>query len=155
MRENEDLLPAVLDLAKLFGVMAAHFRPAQIGGRWTTAVQGDGAGYPDLTLCGSRTIFRELKTDIGKLRPDQEVWFAALLASGADVDVWNESDLRSGRIEHELRSIRPRPSGVIVAREPSSRRAVSRNRKPSGLAVRPATTWKEVADRQREKRESR
>jgi hypothetical protein len=41
-------LRQVLDLAKLRGWRTAHFRPAQTSRGWRTAVQGDGAGFPDL-----------------------------------------------------------------------------------------------------------
>ena len=72
----------IIDLARLFGWKAAHFRPALTQrGRWVTAVQGDGAGFPDLVLVHrgkGRVIFVELKTQIGKLSEKQEQWLDAL-----------------------------------------------------------------------------
>jgi hypothetical protein len=38
------------------------------------------------------TVFRELKRDKTKLEPDQEEWGKALVASGADWDVWRPRD---------------------------------------------------------------
>jgi hypothetical protein len=58
-------------------------------------------GYPDLHLvhvAGHRTIFRELKTETGRLSPDQRVWLDALTAVGADADVWRPTDWFTGRI---------------------------------------------------------
>lgn len=50
-------------------------------------------GFPDLVIVGrTHTIWRELKTDKGKLRPDQEKWITALQATGQDVSVWRPRD---------------------------------------------------------------
>jgi hypothetical protein len=105
---EDDLLRTVLDMARLFGLRTAHFRPAQSkSGNWITAVAGDGKGYPDLTIVGhGGVMFRELKSDRGTLSPDQRVWLVALEQARADVGVWRPVDLRSGRIERELRALR-------------------------------------------------
>lgn len=105
---SEDaLLSAVLGMAKGMRVLAAHFRPALTkSGRWITPVQGDGTGFLDLVLAGLGGVkFRELKSDTGRLSPEQKVWMVRLDAAGADVGVWRPADLRSGRIEAEMRSI--------------------------------------------------
>lgn len=110
MSENE-LLRSVLDMARLFGLMTAHFRTAQArSGNFVTAVQGDGKGYPDLTIAGpGGVLFRELKSARGVLSPEQKRWRDRLAASGADFAVWQPADLHSGRIEQELRALkRPR-----------------------------------------------
>lgn len=109
---EDDLLRTVLDMAKLFGLLTAHFRPAQLKDkagreRWVTAVQGDGKGYPDLTIVGpGGVLFRELKSDTGPVAPEQRKWLARLDEAGADIGVWRPADLRSGRIERELRALR-------------------------------------------------
>jgi hypothetical protein len=107
---EDDLLTTVLGMARAMGVMSAHFRPAQSKtGRWLTAVQGDGKGYPDLTLAGEGgVLFRELKSAKGPVKPEQKAWLAALSTAGADAGVWRPADLLSGRIEAELRAIRSR-----------------------------------------------
>src|SRR5690606_21908778 len=51
MSENE-LLVGILDRARWFGVVTAHFRPARTKTGWVTAVAGDGKGFPDLVLVG-------------------------------------------------------------------------------------------------------
>lgn len=105
---EEHLLRAVLELAALRGITTAHFRPALAqSGRWHTAVAGNGKGFPDLVLVGAGGIlYRELKTDTGRLRPEQVVWLRELTAAGADAGVWRTADLESGLIERELRAIR-------------------------------------------------
>lgn len=104
MKEDE-LLANVLELCGLLHVRTAHFRPAQTSHGWRTAVSGDGAGWPDLVIVGRRVIYRELKTDVGRLRPDQRTWIAALLTSGQDIDIWRPKDWRSGRITNEIKDI--------------------------------------------------
>lgn len=53
------------------------------------------AGFPDLTMVrNSRLIFAELKTDSGKVTPDQEAWMTALRTSGrCEVYLWRPTDL--------------------------------------------------------------
>ena len=47
------------------------------------------AGYPDLTLLRPpRLIFAELKTDKGRLRPEQEIWLERLKGTSAEVVIW-------------------------------------------------------------------
>lgn len=64
------------------------------------------AGFPDLVL-GSlsrrRVLFRELKTATGRVRPAQVICLKIMTLAGLDADVWRPEDLRSGRIQRELR----------------------------------------------------
>lgn len=110
---EDDLLNAVLDLAKALGIRTAHFRPAQTQtGRWITAVQGDGKGFPDLVLVApGGVLFRELKAARGSLSPQQREWLDAMTGAGADAAVWKPADLQSGRILAELRAARKRSAG--------------------------------------------
>jgi len=106
MREDH-LLKAVLDMARLLGLATAHFRPAlSQSGRWHTAVAGDGKGFPDLVIVGPGGIlYRELKTDVGRLEPEQVVWLRTL-GRVADAGIWRPADLHDGTIERELKAIR-------------------------------------------------
>lgn len=63
-------------------------------------------GFPDWVIIGSRVLWRELKTDGGELRPDQRRVRNLLLAAGEDWAVWRPADLRSGRIDQEMRAVR-------------------------------------------------
>lgn len=105
---EDRLLAAVLSLCKLNHLTVAHFRPAQSKtGRWLTAVQGDGKGYPDLTIIGpGGVMWRELKSATGAVSPSQRVWLDVLTAAGADAGVWKPRDLTSGRIAAELSALR-------------------------------------------------
>jgi hypothetical protein len=67
-------------------------------GRWlsyhTYNSKRSAAGFPDLTLVrGPELVFAELKTERGKVKPEQQGWLDALAATGADVYVWRPSDL--------------------------------------------------------------
>lgn len=113
---EEALQHAVLQMARLFGLMTAHFRPAlSQSGRWHTAVGGDGKGFPDLVIVGSGVIYRELKSAKGRLAPEQVAWGRRLESAGQDWAVWVPADLESGRVERELRALR----GEVAAAKPA------------------------------------
>lgn len=66
-------------------------------------------GFPDLVLVNTRTgrvLWRELKTNKGRVSPDQQAWLDGLTAVGMDACVWRPNDLDSGRILAELRGQR-------------------------------------------------
>jgi hypothetical protein len=69
----------VIETAKLYGWKVSHFRAALTrSGRWATPVQGH-KGFPDLVLArAGRIIVAELKTDKGRVSPEQKEWLAAL-----------------------------------------------------------------------------
>ncbi len=102
----------VIDLAKLFGWMHHHDRPApdpRQQGQWRTVIDGD-KGYPDLTLArAGRVILAELKSEKGRVSKEQMAWLLAL-GYGATLDpkdgapevyVWRPSDRRE--VEETLR----------------------------------------------------
>ena len=63
------------------------------------------SGWPDLVLVNvrqGRLLFRELKTERGRVSPAQEVWLAHLVAVGQDAAVWRPRDWVSGRVQREL-----------------------------------------------------
>lgn len=95
----------VVQLARLWGWRVAHFRPARNGrGGWLTPVAADGAGFPDLVLVHPKRhllAFAELKSDNGRIRPEQEEWLADLRAAGIEAFVWRPRDW--GKIESFLR----------------------------------------------------
>ena len=94
---EKDFLQQVLSLAQLKGWLTAHFRPAMnTRGQWMTAVQGDGAGFPDLVLVRPPEIlFVELKGPKGRLSEAQRVWLIKLgecQSESMTVHVWKPAD---------------------------------------------------------------
>jgi hypothetical protein len=89
---ERDFQRQVIQLARLYGWPVAHFRPACNGrGGWLTPVAADGAGFPDLVLVHPRRrliAFAELKSDDGRVRPEQEEWLTALRAAGVSAFLW-------------------------------------------------------------------
>ena len=95
----------VMKLASLCGWRTLHLRPGlNRRGKWQTAVQGDGAGFPDLLLLkGPWQIAAELKVDKNESRPEQTAWLEAFAETGAfsycwRPEMWNEIEavLRDG-----------------------------------------------------------
>lgn len=77
----------MLEAARLHGWWAYHVRDSRRG-----IVQGN-VGFPDLVLCnGRRTLFRELKSDRGRLDPAQVLWGEVLEDAGQDWAVWRPTD---------------------------------------------------------------
>jgi len=80
---EEQFQEQVIALAKLFGWTWHHERDA----RRSTA------GYPDLTLMRQpRLLFVELKTNVGRVRPEQKHWLAGLAACGLETYLWRPRD---------------------------------------------------------------
>jgi hypothetical protein len=93
-----DLLRAVTDLARWLGLRYFHDNDSR----------RNRAGFPDLVVAGQGGfIFRELKAEKGRLRPEQLDWISRLDQGGADVGIWRPSDLQpnGGRIKEELIAI--------------------------------------------------
>ncbi len=83
----------VIQLARLRGWRVAHFRPAMTAHGWRTAVEGDGAGFPDLVLLKGKTmIVAELKMPGGRPTAAQKAWLAAFAAAGVAAYLWRPRD---------------------------------------------------------------
>ena len=100
---EDDLLRAVLDLARLTGWMCHHCRPAQVrNGKWVTPIQGD-PGFPDLILAKpGRLVVAELKSARGRVTPVQAEWLDAFAGTAVEVFVWRPADWASGTIRAVL-----------------------------------------------------
>jgi hypothetical protein len=98
---SEDRGPDSLDahvrrMFKDLGLMAYHTR---------TSI-GSAKGYPDWTIAGpGGQMWRELKTQRGKVTADQQAWLDVLTAGGGDAGVWRPEHLLSGQIASELAAI--------------------------------------------------
>src|SRR5262245_65851533 len=88
---EEALLRQVLKLARLTGWLTFHTRAARTARGWRTPIQGDGKGFPDLVLLHpgrALLFFVELKSDMGRLTPDQQRWLPTLHLAGVRVGLW-------------------------------------------------------------------
>ncbi len=103
---EKDFQQTVIDYAHLKGWKVAAFRKALTkDGNWITPVQGDGKGWPDLFFVNAelnRFFWAELKSDNGKVSPEQQEWLGILAFCGAEVYVWNPSHWK--QIEEALES---------------------------------------------------
>lgn len=63
-------------------------------------------GFPDLVIVRERVVVAELKTERGRVTPEQEAWLAAFRAAGVEAYVWRPSDW-----EDAVRVLAPRASG--------------------------------------------
>lgn len=105
----------VIELALLCGWRVNHHRPTPAGrgrDRYTTATTVP--GFPDLELWapGRGVLYRELKTDTGRLSPEQHDVLTSLRAAGADVAVWRPSDW------DEIRTTLRRPAARAESNHP-------------------------------------
>ena len=114
---EEELQGGVIDLARLQGWRVAHFRPARTEQGWRTPVAADGKGFPDLLMLRHpRLLVVELKSDRGRMTPEQEQWmhdwmaFAGTLHVGLEVGakteigvhIWTPGDWLTRKIHAEL-----------------------------------------------------
>lgn len=101
IRTEADFTAWTIAQARRAGWIVAHFRPARTAsGSWSTPVQGDGKGYPDLTAAHPhrRPLFVELKMPGKKPTREQARWLDTLAATeAADVAVWYPTELEAIR----------------------------------------------------------
>jgi hypothetical protein len=98
---EDDLTGQILDLAAGFGWTLTYHVPDS---------RRVNAGFPDWVLAHpghERVIYAELKTEIGRVSPEQRRWLDVLTASGHEVHVWRPRDLLRGDIRDVLRGARP------------------------------------------------
>ncbi len=101
LQSEAEFTSQVIEWARRMGWRVAHFRPGMNQrGKWMTAVQGDGAGFPDLILIrGCRCIVAELKVGKNKTTPEQDVWLASFKAANIQAFVWTPDDWSTIRAE--------------------------------------------------------
>lgn len=94
MRRSEASFQQQIEqLAALYGWRHYHAPDNRPGGG-TGRVQRVTAGFPDLVLVrDGELIFAELKTQTGRVRPEQAEWLAALEnVDGVETYVWRPDD---------------------------------------------------------------
>jgi hypothetical protein len=83
----------VIERAQELGWKVAHFRKARTKNGWTTPVQADGKGFPDLFLCKpGQCFYAELKVGNNVTTDDQCRWLEDLGAAGCETHVWHPED---------------------------------------------------------------
>ena len=82
MVTERELLDAVRDACRWAGLLCYH----------THDSRRSEPGWPDLVVVGKSVLYRELKSDRGRLTPDQRTWLDRLSQAGADADVWRPDD---------------------------------------------------------------
>lgn len=99
---EDDLTDQILDLAAGFGWTLTYHVPDS---RRVSA-----AGFPDWVLANPgqrRVIYAELKSETGRLSPEQRRWLDVLTDSGHEAHIWRPRDLLNGHIRDSLRGARP------------------------------------------------
>jgi hypothetical protein len=89
--DEEEATRLIVKAAHESGWVVAHFRRALTQrGAWTTPVQYDAKGFPDLVLVrpGRRVLWREVKVGRNTTTPEQDWWLALLTDAGEDAGVW-------------------------------------------------------------------
>jgi hypothetical protein len=96
---EKSLQRAVMDMARVYGFLVYHVPDS----RHVTS-----AGFPDLVLLHTKTgrlLWVELKSDTGRIRPEQHLWINRL-SMRHEVYVWRPTDLLSGSIKSVLQEER-------------------------------------------------
>lgn len=71
----------IIKIAKVFGWIVYH----------TYDSRKCEPGFPDLVLVRDKILYREIKTEKGRLTPAQKLWGDKLKSAGADYQVWRPS----------------------------------------------------------------
>jgi hypothetical protein len=95
---------------QLLTVVRQRIRSHSLWGYHTYRSDRSDKGFPDLVILGCKILYRELKTETGKLTPAQLDVINRLTTAGADADVWRPADLMTGRIDRELTALRHAPA---------------------------------------------
>ena len=98
MKES-DLQRGVIERAQQLGWLVMHPLPGQTRKGWATTTQGNGKGFPDLTLVRERIIFAELKAAAKYLTAEQRVWRDAILGAGGEWYCWKPLQWWDGTID--------------------------------------------------------
>ena len=88
---EKDFQHTVVEAAKLYGWLCYH----------THDSRRSEPGFPDLCLVREKVLFRELKTDKGRVSLAQKAWGVQLEKAGSDYAVWRPLQLQA--IYAELR----------------------------------------------------
>jgi hypothetical protein len=94
----------VVDAARLMGWRVYH----------THDSRRSAPGWPDLALVRDRLVMAELKTETGRVSPEQQQWLALLDAAGVETHLWRPSDLDEVLAVLKRRNSSPTSQEVIA-----------------------------------------
>lgn len=94
----------VVDAARLMGWRVYH----------THDSRRSAPGWPDLALVRDRLVMAELKTQTGRVSPEQQQWLALLDAAGVETHLWRPSDLDEVLAVLKRRNSSPTSQEVIA-----------------------------------------
>lgn len=93
MRPEARFTRDVLKYAKTQGWRSLHIRTARTKDSWRTAVEGDGAGFPDVLLIrDERLVVAELKCGKNKVNDKQRAWLQSFERAGVPAYWWYPAD---------------------------------------------------------------
>src|SRR3546814_12221779 len=94
---ERDLLEQVRHAARTLGLRIYH----------THDSRRSEPGFPDLVIVGGHgALWRELKTQRGRLTPDQQDWLDSIHIAGQAAAVWRPADLLAGPDADQMRGAR-------------------------------------------------
>jgi hypothetical protein len=98
------LQKAVIGRAQELRWKVMHPLPGQIprGRGYATVTQGDGKGYPDLTLVRERIVFVELKGEGKYLSIEQKMWRDWIIGAGGEWYCWKPLQWFDGTVDSIL-----------------------------------------------------
>jgi len=99
---ESELQKAIIGRAQFLGWKVMHPLPGQTRDGWATTTQGDGKGYPDLTLVRERFIWVELKAEGKYLTVEQKLWRDWIIAAGGEWYCWKPLDWFNGTVDAVL-----------------------------------------------------
>lgn len=101
---EKELQKAIIGHARLLGWRVGYFpRIQDVHGTWRTPVGADGKGFPDLLCLRDRVLVMEVKSDGGRVSPEQDEWLAAFRMAGVEACVVNRQMWEDGRVDAILR----------------------------------------------------
>jgi len=83
----------VLEAAHANGWLATHFRAARTRHGWVTPLEGDKGFFDTVLARKGRLLLKELKTEAGRVRPEQLAWLEAVGETGTyEAGIWRPRD---------------------------------------------------------------
>ena len=113
--DESTLQKAVIELAQRHGWKVMHPLPGRTKKGWSTATQGDGRGYPDLTLVRERLMWVELKAEGKYLSAEQKMWRDWIIAAGGEWHLIRPLQWFDGTVDRVLADLLGEPGTLTDA----------------------------------------